>query len=78
MGLLLPECLVRASMALFHFPDTLYYVSRSDLDVNYPRFKDMARHLGVSRRHLAYRMKYLNILTSDIPYRHLLPLPEGG
>lgn len=78
MGLLLPECLVRASMALFHFPDTLYYVSRSDLDVNYPRFKDMARHLGVSRRHLAYRMKYLNILTSDIPYRHLLPLPESG
>lgn len=56
----------------------LHYVSRSSLDVNYPRFKDMARHLGVSRRILAYRMKYLNILTSDVPYRHILPLMEIG
>lgn len=77
-GLLLPECLVRASMALFHFPDTLHYVSRSDLDVNYPRFKDIARHLGVPRRVLAYRMKYLNVLTSDVPYRYALPLSEAG
>lgn len=78
VGLLLPERLVRATMALFQFPDTLHYVSRSSLDVNYPRFKDMARHLGVSRRILAYRMKYLNILTSDVPYRHILPLMEIG
>ena len=78
VGLLLPERLVRATIALFQFPDTLHYVSRSSLDVNYPRFKDMARHLGVSRRILAYRMKYLNILTSDVPYRHILPLMEIG
>ena len=77
-GLLLPECLVRAAMALFQFPDSLPYISRSDLDVNYPCFKEMARHLGVSRRLLAYRMKYLNVLTSDVPYRSSLSLPEAG
>ena len=78
MGILLPECLVRASMALFRFPDTLPYVSRSHLDVHYPCFKEMARHLGVSRQLLAQRMKYLNVLTSDVPYRQFLPLPEVG
>lgn len=81
MGILLPECLVRASMALFHFPDTLPYVSRSHLDVHYPCFKEMARHLGVQRQLLAERMKYLNILTSDVPYRQYrqsLLLLEGG
>ena len=34
-GLLLPECLVRASMAFFQFPDTLSHISRSQLDMNY-------------------------------------------
>lgn len=32
-GLLLPECLVRASMAFFQFPDTLSHISRSQLDI---------------------------------------------
>lgn len=77
VGILLPECLVRASMALFHFPDTLPYISRSNLDVHYPCFKEMARHLGVQRQLLAERMKYLNILTSDVPYRQSLLLLEG-
>lgn len=77
-GLLLPECLVRASMAFFQFPDTLSHISRSQLDMNYPSFKKMARHLGVQRQLLANRMKYLHILTSDIPYRHTLSLMEAG
>lgn len=77
-GLLLPECLVRASMAFFQFPDTLSHISRSQLDMNYPSFKKMARQLGVQRQLLANRMKYLHILTSDVPYRHTLSLMEAG
>ena len=77
-GLLLPECLVRASMAFFQFPDTLSHISRSQLDMNYPSFKMMARQLGVQRQLLANRMKYLHILTSDVPYRHTLSLMEAG
>lgn len=77
-GLLLPECLVRASMEFFQFPDTLSHISRSPLDANYPSFKKMARHLGVQRQLLANRMKYLHILTSDVPYRHTLSLMEAG
>ena len=82
-GLLLPECLVRASMAFFQFPDTLSHISRSQLDMNYPSFKKMARQLGVQRQLLANRMKYLHaqrgILSSPLdrhtPHRHR-KLPE--
>ena len=77
MGILLPECLVRAAMEHFHFPDKLHCVCHSHLDENYLRFKAMARHLGVQRQHLAERMKYLNILTSDVPYRQSLLLLES-
>lgn len=40
--------------------------------------KKMARQLGVQRQLLANRMKYLHILTSDVPYRHTLSLMEAG
>lgn len=46
--------------------------------MNYPSFKKMARQLGVQRQLLANRMKYLHILTSDVPYRHTLSLMEAG
>ena len=78
MGLLLPECLVRAAMEHFQFPDKLPCICRSHLSEDYLRFKAMARHLGVQRQLLAERMKYLNILTSDVPYRQSLLLLEGG
>ena len=77
MGILLPECLVRAAMEHFHFPDKVHCVYHSHLDENYPRFKAMARHLGVQRRLLAERMKFMNVLTSDVPYRQSLLLLEG-
>lgn len=77
MGILLPECLVRAAMEHFQFPDKLHCVCRSHLDENYPRFKAMARHLGVQRQLLAERMKFMNVLTSDVPYRQSLLLLEG-
>ena len=77
MGILLPERLVRAAMEYFQFPDKLYCVYRSHLDENYLRFKAMARHLGVQRQLLAERMRYMNVLTSDVPYRQSLLLLEG-
>lgn len=77
MGILLPERLVRAAMEYFQFPDKLYCVYRSHLDENYLRFKAMARHLGVQRQLLAERMRYMNVLTSDMPYRQSLLLLEG-
>lgn len=39
---------------------------------------ELARQLGVQRQLLANRMKYLHILTSDVPYRHTLSLMEAG
>lgn len=77
MGILLPERLVQAAMEYFQFPDKLYCVYRSHLDENYLRFKAMARHLGVQRQLLAERMRYMNVLTSDVPYRQSLLLLEG-
>ena len=77
MGILLPERFVRAAMEYFQFPDKLYCVYRSHLDENYLRFKAMARHLGVQRQLLAERMRYMNVLTSDVPYRQSLLLLEG-
>lgn len=77
MGILLPECLVRAVMEHFHFPDKLHCVCHSHLDENYLRFKAMARHLGVQRQLLAERMRFMNVLTSDVPYRQSLLLLEG-
>lgn len=77
MGILLPECLVRAAMEHFQFPDKLHCVYRSHLDENYLRFKAMARHLGVQRQLLAERMRFMNVLTSDVPYRQSLLLLEG-
>ena len=41
------------------------------------RFKAMARHLGVQRQLLAERMRFMNVLTSDVPYRQSLLLLEG-
>ena len=76
--ILLPERLVRETAKFFQFPDTLAYASHSYLDDNYHRFKAMARYLGVTRQILADRMRELNILTDDVPYRHSLPLLEGA
>lgn len=77
MGILLPERLVRAAMEYFQFPDKLYCVYHSHLDENYLRFKAIAQHLGVQRQLLAERMRFMNVLTSDVPYRQSLLLLEG-
>ena len=64
-ALLLPKDLVQKGMFLFGFGDKISCVNRFYYQDVYKRFSMLSEYLGVSKKALAIRMKYLGLLDRE-------------